>query len=297
MLSPPRLLHLSKGSFHNPKVSRRAPFEDSAFSNDCFQVVRILNAICALTSQLCSLCSYICLIFCSAFLPLHSCTLATTASLSLLPNFCDTSSARLASGRTSGHTSGRTPQHFSSGGSTSSWGSGPSRSLRGSVSSYPLPSSSLREIPTTISSSSGDARTYHLEVVQQPETTAEFGAAALSRLPIAPPLFVQLIIRDFRGNVIENEPDLPFFIAHLSLYSGDGRTLLDERRGSGAFPPDRLLYGNIVSSPHSLRNLHGSPGIYFLFPDVSVRYRGLYTLRISLMRLSRYDRLPLEQGR
>lgn len=92
-----------------------------------------------------------------------------------------------------------------------------------------------------------------------------------------------------------SEPDLPFFIAHLSLYSGDGRTLLDERRGSGAFPPDRLLYGNIVSSPHSLRNLHGSPGIYFLFPDVSVRYRGLYTLRVSLMRLSRYETFPFEQ--
>lgn len=92
-----------------------------------------------------------------------------------------------------------------------------------------------------------------------------------------------------------SEPDLPFFIAHLSLYSGDGMTLLDERRGSGAFPPDRLLYGNIVSSPHSLRNLHGSPGIYFLFPDVSVRYRGLYTLRISLMRLSRYATFPFDE--
>lgn len=96
--------------------------------------------------------------------------------------------------------------------------------------------------------------------------------------------------------VLPSEPDLPFFIAHLSLYSGDGMTLLDERRGNGAFPPDRLLYGNIVSSPHSLRNLHGSPGIYFLFPDVSVRYRGLYTLRISLMRLSRYGQCPIERA-
>lgn len=47
------------------------------------------------------------------------------------------------------------------------------------------------------------SRTYTLEVVQQPETTAEFGNAALSRLPIAPPLFVQLIIRDLRGNIVE----------------------------------------------------------------------------------------------
>lgn len=96
----------------------------------------------------------------------------------------------------------------------------------------------------------------------------------------------------FNLMIIYSEPDLPFFIAHLSLYSPDGMTLLDDRRGNGAFPPDRLLYGNIVSSPHSLRNLHGSPGIYFLFPDVSVRFRGLYSLRISLMRLSRYAQSP-----
>lgn len=47
-------------------------------------------------------------------------------------------------------------------------------------------------------------RTYHLEVIQQPEVSAEFGSAALSRLPLAPPLVAQLIIRDSRGNVIES---------------------------------------------------------------------------------------------
>jgi Velvet factor len=47
-------------------------------------------------------------------------------------------------------------------------------------------------------------RTYYLEVVQQPEVSAEFGTAALSRLPLAPPLVAQLIIRDSRGNVIES---------------------------------------------------------------------------------------------
>ena len=47
-------------------------------------------------------------------------------------------------------------------------------------------------------------RTYYLEVIQQPEVSAEFGSAALSRLPLAPPLVAQLIIRDNRGNVIES---------------------------------------------------------------------------------------------
>jgi hypothetical protein len=47
-------------------------------------------------------------------------------------------------------------------------------------------------------------RTYYLEIIQQPEVSAEFGTAALSRLPLAPPLVAQLIIRDSLGNVIES---------------------------------------------------------------------------------------------
>ena len=54
------------------------------------------------------------------------------------------------------------------------------------------------------------------------------------------------------------------------------------------FPPERLLYGNLVSSPHHLRNLEGRAGVYFLFPDVSVRLQGRYVLQLTLMRLSRY---------
>jgi hypothetical protein len=48
------------------------------------------------------------------------------------------------------------------------------------------------------------SRTYHLEVIQHPEVSAEFGSAVLSRLPLAPPLVAQLIVRDSRGNVIES---------------------------------------------------------------------------------------------
>ena len=43
-------------------------------------------------------------------------------------------------------------------------------------------------------------------------------------------------------------------------------------------PPPRLLYGNIVSSPHYLRNLQGRPGVYFLYPDVSIGLQGRYML-------------------
>ena len=83
----------------------------------------------------------------------------------------------------------------------------------------------------------------------------------------------------------------PLLICHLSLHSADGLTALDPVSPSNTqFPPQRLLYGNIVSSPHYLRNLQGRPGVYFLFPDVSVGLQGRYVLQLTLMRLSRYAR-------
>lgn len=53
----------------------------------------------------------------------------------------------------------------------------------------------------------------------------------------------------------------------------------------GHSAPQRLLYGNLVSSPHILRNLQGRQGIYFLFPDVSIRCRGRFLLNVTLIRL------------
>ncbi|KIK07769.1 hypothetical protein K443DRAFT_86518, partial [Laccaria amethystina LaAM-08-1] len=129
-------------------------------------------------------------------------------------------------------------------------------------------------------------RTYHLRVVQHPLRTAEFGLANLSRLPLTPPMIAQLIIRDPSGNSVVPEAELPFLVAHLSLYSGDGSRSLDmgSSIGRGHTPP--ILYGNLVSSVDQLEDLQGNMGLFFLFPDVSVRWRGQYQLGITLSRLS-----------
>ncbi|KIM56495.1 hypothetical protein SCLCIDRAFT_1220300 [Scleroderma citrinum Foug A] len=133
-------------------------------------------------------------------------------------------------------------------------------------------------------------RTYVLDVVQHPQRTAEFGSATLSRLPLAPPIVVQLIVRDRFGNSIIPEMELPFLIAHLSLFSDDGTRPLDMGASpTGDTPPRRLLYGNLVSSPQKLRDLSGRLGLYFLFPDVSIRWRGRFQLGVSLLRLSETD--------
>ncbi|KAG6381578.1 hypothetical protein JVT61DRAFT_172 [Boletus reticuloceps] len=113
-----------------------------------------------------------------------------------------------------------------------------------------------------------NTRSYHLDVVQHPQRTAEFGSASLSRLPLGPAIIVQLIVRDRFGNLIIPEMELPFLLAHLSLFSDDGMRPLDMGTApNGETPPRRLLYGNLVASPQTLRNLEGRLGLYFLFSD------------------------------
>lgn len=78
-------------------------------------------------------------------------------------------------------------------------------------------------------------------------------------------------------------------ICHLSLFRGDESGPLNSTSGSSVTnQPHDLLYGSLVSSPQVYRDLHGRQGIYFLFPDVSIRTRGQFQMRISLIRLPRY---------
>lgn len=95
-----------------------------------------------------------------------------------------------------------------------------------------------------------------------------------------------------------SDPDLPFLIAQLALFSEDGQHELDAQPPAMATPPSStfadqqqrrmLLYGSTVSSPQYLRDLNGRPGVFFLFPDVGVQREGRYTLRVRLLRLSRH---------
>ncbi|KAF8801302.1 hypothetical protein BYT27DRAFT_7226880 [Phlegmacium glaucopus] len=134
------------------------------------------------------------------------------------------------------------------------------------------------------------SRSYELEVVQHPLRTAEFGMANLSRLPLTPPIIARLTVKDPSGNSVVPEAELPFLIAHLSLFTGDGLTALDMGscigRGRSQSPP--ILYGNLVSVVEQLEDLQGNMGLFFLFPDVSIRWRGRYQLGVTLSRISEY---------
>ncbi|KAF9447518.1 hypothetical protein P691DRAFT_671368 [Macrolepiota fuliginosa MF-IS2] len=166
-------------------------------------------------------------------------------------------------------------------------------SSQNSVVEYPSQPPSLPRPPPRIQVASlladPQTRSYHLDIVQHPQKTAEFGQSSLSRLPITPPIIAQLTVRDPSGNSVVPEAELPFLIAHLSLFSEDGLTSLNmgSHIGCGTSPP--ILYGNLVSSVDQLEDPQGNLGLFFLFPDVSIRWRGRYQLGITLTRLSGTD--------
>jgi hypothetical protein len=85
---------------------------------------------------------------------------------------------------------------------------------------------------------------------------------------------------------------LPFLVAHLSLFSEDGSSPLDmvAAPGSDGHAQEdyrRLLYGGLVSSAHILDDLSGQSGLFFIFADVSIRFRGRYKLGVTLFKLFR----------
>ncbi|TFL01889.1 velvet factor-domain-containing protein [Pterulicium gracile] len=131
---------------------------------------------------------------------------------------------------------------------------------------------------------------YHLEVVQQPLKTAEFRNAFLSRLPLTPPVVVRLTLRDTMGNICPvPELEVPFLVAHASLYSSDGLMPLDvpaQASGRASLTSPRLLYGELVATAELLEDLQGNVGCFFIFSDISVRWRGQFQLGISLMNLA-----------
>ncbi|ORX55101.1 hypothetical protein DM01DRAFT_1335395 [Hesseltinella vesiculosa] len=139
-------------------------------------------------------------------------------------------------------------------------------------------------------------RTYELIVCQQPLHARMCGFGEKDRRPIDPPPIVRLVVRQQ-----DNEPvdvhtlQIPFFVLHVTLWSAD-RT---EERNIISNPPKctRVLMGSLVSSPSLLKNPEGEQGLYFAFPDLSIRTEGRYTLRFSLMKLISSDFQPNAKSR
>lgn len=141
-------------------------------------------------------------------------------------------------------------------------------------------------------------RSYHLYIVQHPLTGAECGS--LSRIPLAPPLFVQLIVKDSSGKIIPacsfffslvqsdrdilivfSNDDLPFLVAIISLHPADSHNSQDSSS-------NRELNGTTVAGPSNLLDMHNNHGVYFIFPDVGIHRCGRWKLHVSLVRIAQY---------
>ena len=47
-----------------------------------------------------------------------------------------------------------------------------------------------------------------------------------------------------------------------------------------------MVYGTLVATPAEMRDQSGASGVYFAFPDVSVRHVGQFRLKLNLLRIT-----------
>ena len=67
----------------------------------------------------------------------------------------------------------------------------------------------------------------------------------------------------------------------LETPSGDDATMI---QSDGVV--EAMLYGTLVAAPTEMTDQAGASGIYFAFPDVSVRYVGEFRIRANVMRIT-----------
>jgi len=78
--------------------------------------------------------------------------------------------------------------------------------------------------------------------------------------------------------------ELPFLVCHLTLQTPDGQDAMAvESPTEGTVA---MLYGSLATTPSEMLDQAGASGIYFAFPDISVRYPGRFRLQASLLRIT-----------
>ncbi|TPX34171.1 hypothetical protein SmJEL517_g03151 [Synchytrium microbalum] len=133
------------------------------------------------------------------------------------------------------------------------------------------------------SSSSNDGFTYEVVVRQQPMRARMCGCGDKDRRAIDPPPILELTVKDENGTIKNDIMQSPFLVMHVTLRTPDGLTpMMTTPRLPGKLP---ILLGTLVSSPSILQDGDGKRGCYFIFPDLSVRLEGTFTLNFTLVNL------------
>lgn len=163
----------------------------------------------------------------------------------------------------------------------------------------PSPTANVPFLSVSRRSTSG-SKGYQLVILQEPTAGAAHGSQYLSRVPLAPALIIRLDVLDPSQRRLQVDDEIPFFVCTIQLLDENAlpvRDPPDEPSSASAQPSaQRLLYGSLVSSPYSLVDMNGQRGIYFMFPDVSIRTEGKYRLGISLTRLRDHEMTLIQSG-
>lgn len=96
--------------------------------------------------------------------------------------------------------------------------------------------------------------------------------------------FVGYIHGDLLISPFLSYDELPFLVCHLSLETPNGQDAAIVI--SPDSEPVSMLYGTLVATPIEMDDQTGAQGVYFVFPDVSVRYVGRFRLKALLMRIT-----------
>ncbi|KAI8927139.1 velvet factor-domain-containing protein [Entophlyctis helioformis] len=143
---------------------------------------------------------------------------------------------------------------------------------------------------------------YELIIRQQPSRARMSGFGIKDRRPLDPTPIAQVIMRNPDGSYGRARyDDAAFLISHVTLWSTDMSTQLSAvsapaptsfgppiigRSPAPDVPPtsqhNQILLGALISPCHILSDVDGDRGLFFIFPDVSVRTSGTYRIKISL---------------
>ncbi|KAI8868668.1 hypothetical protein GQ42DRAFT_103583, partial [Ramicandelaber brevisporus] len=134
-----------------------------------------------------------------------------------------------------------------------------------------------------------------LEIIQQPNRARMCGFGEKDRRPIDPPPILQLFVPE--GT--KGPADISSFVVHASIWCPTGEDAglvsqpttqaINNNNGGGSANDNLAFHRNLVgftlSSAQRLKGLDGKPGIFFPFPDMSVRTEGTFKLRFVLINM------------
>jgi hypothetical protein len=108
-----------------------------------------------------------------------------------------------------------------------------------------------------------------------------------------PPAIVELCLADKDGKTVLE----PFEMAHLIMHASIHDSAVNESRDFVMNPfltqtstqtkIAQVLVGSLVSSCHYIFNSKGEKGMFFIFPDLSVRVTGKFRLQFTLFDIRR----------